>query len=323
MQMAAVAIGCCLALALTSRPSPAQFMGHNFKGDFGLLAGTQPDPGFYLAGAYVLYDGDTIRDRNGEVVALDPDRHGDIKANGLALAVWYVSDFKILGGNYGFMVVPALTNNKLEVPILATQATTGMGFGDLYVQPINLGWQTQRADFIAGLGFYAPTGRYAWDADDNLGLGMWSFELAAGTTVYFDEAKTWNLATTAYFETHTDKKDSSIRVGNILTLEGGLGKSFLGGGINVGLAYYAQWKLSQDDFGELGPLLEQELGVDTLPKHRVFGFGPDVTVPIATKKKLIAMLNVRYFWEVGARTTLQGNTLTVMATFPIPSVPLD
>ena len=35
-------------------------------------------------------------------------------------------------------------------------------------------------------------------------------------------------------------------------------------------------------------------------KHRVFGIGPEAMIPIATKTKLIALLNVRYFWEFGA-----------------------
>ena len=41
-----------------------------------------------------------------------------------------------------------------------------------------------RADFIAGYGFYAPTGRYEAGADDNIGLGMWSHEIQGGTTLY-------------------------------------------------------------------------------------------------------------------------------------------
>ena len=92
------------------------------------------------------------------------------------------------------------------------------------------------------------------------------------------------------------------------------------GALSVGAAYYAQWKVTPDD---LGQDLEQLLGVQELPKHRVFGVGPEVTIPIATKKKLIAFLNLRYFWEFGARTTLEGNTFTFTATFPIPSVPLQ
>ena len=92
--------------------------------------------------------------------------------------------------------------------------------------------------------------------------------------------KSWNFATTAFYETHTKKKDTDIKVGDILTLEGGLGKSFMEGAINVGIAYYAQWKITGDDPGQdLQPVFDEFFG-----KHRGFGVGPEMTFPIATKR---------------------------------------
>ena len=58
-------------------------------------------------------------------------------------------------------------------------------------------------------------------------------------------------------------------------------------------------------------------------KHKVFGLGPDVTVPIASKSKLFALVNIRYFWEMGARVKTQGQNLVVTATFPVPSLRLN
>ena len=57
-------------------------------------------------------------------------------------------------------------------------------------------------------------------------------------------------------------------------------------------------------------------------KHKVFAFGPDVTLPIASKSTLFALVNIRYFWETGARVKTEGQTLVVTATFPVPSVRL-
>jgi hypothetical protein len=58
-------------------------------------------------------------------------------------------------------------------------------------------------------------------------------------------------------------------------------------------------------------------------KHKVYGFGTDVTLPIASKSKLFSLVNIRYLWETGARVKTQGQTLMVTATFPIPSVKLQ
>jgi hypothetical protein len=58
-------------------------------------------------------------------------------------------------------------------------------------------------------------------------------------------------------------------------------------------------------------------------RNRVYGFGPELSLPIATSEKLIAILNARYVIELGARTSLEGSTFQISATFPIPSISLQ
>jgi hypothetical protein len=296
----------------------AQLSGHNTKGDFGLLAGTQAPTGLYVIPMFYDYTADTLRDRNGG--QLSPlGGGGSVDAQAGNVGLLWVSEKKIFGGTYGFVIWPGVTNNALELPALQVDDKTSTGLADLYIQPITLGWNTDRADFFAGLGIYAPTGEYEAGGDSNRGLGMWSYELLGGTTVYFDEARSWHFAALAAFETHGKKDGTNVRVGNILTLEGGLGKSFMDGAANVGIAYYAQWKVSDDDFGlgftpPGGPLLD---------RHRVYGFGPEVTIPLASKSTLYGFLNLRYLWETGARTTLEGNTFLATFSFPVPSIPLQ
>lgn len=48
----------------------------------------------------------------------------------------------------------------------------------------------------------------------------------------------------------------------------------------------------------------------------------DVTLPVASKTKLFALVNIRYLWESGAQLKTEGQTLVVTATFPVPSVKL-
>ena len=140
--------------------------------------------------------------------------------------------------------------------------------------------------------------------------------------MYFDEKRTLSLATTAYWELHGNKKDTDVKVGQILTLQGGLGKSFLGGGLIVGAAYYAQWKLTEDQLAEFELPGGSPIDVTIPGKHKVFAFGPDVTLPVASKSKLFALVNIRYLWESGAQLKTEGQTLVVTATFPVPSVRL-
>jgi hypothetical protein len=308
-----------LVMAIFAGPSQGQLSGHNTKGDFGLRSGSQAPPGWYLvAPMFYRYSADEFRDRNGEHL-LAIENEGSLEATAWLAGLIWVSDKKLFGGNYSFSIWPGLTDNALEFPPLGVDEQVSSGLADLYIQPINLGWTTARADFVAGLGLFAPTGDYQAGGSNNRGLGMWSYELFGGTTVYFDQAKTWHFAATAFYETHGKKDGTDIRVGNLLTVEGGIGKSFMEGAGNVGIAYYAQWKLSDDDFGvNLPQLPNRRLG-----QHRVYGFGPELTLPLATKKTLFGFLNLRYFWETGARSSLQGNTFVATLTFPLPGIPLQ
>ena len=196
----------------------AQLSGANTKGDYGLLAGTQAPPGFYVVPLFYDYTADTLRNRDGDSLA-PIELGGDVNIRAAVLGMMWVSEIKILGGTYNFAIWPGVTNNALGFPPAQIDDNTSTGLADLYIQPFTLGWKLDRADFIAGLGVFAPTGEYEVGGDNNRGLGMWSYELFGGTTVYFDEAKSWHFATLAAYETHGKKDDTNIRVGDLLTLE--------------------------------------------------------------------------------------------------------
>src|SRR4029453_13902548 len=110
---------------------------------------------------------------------------------------------------------------------------------------------------------------------NNTGLGMWGHEIAIGTTVYLDEARKYHGATLATFDFQSKKEDSETKVGNAINLEGGVGVDFLKGGLTTGLAYYASWKLSEDQIEGFPQILVRG-------KNRVYALGPDVTLALAT-----------------------------------------
>jgi len=285
-------------------------------------SGSQPQPGFYAALFYLRYDTDTIKDREGNVVRPAPNSPGSIGLSAAAPILWYVSKARVLGANYGTLVVLPWANGALEAPAFTVGQAIDTSFADMLIRPVDLGWHSKGADVTAGFQFYAPTGTYERGGSGNVGRGMWTYEPFVGSTVYFDDKRTVSLATTAFWEFHGNKKDTSTQVGQIVTLEGGLGKSYLGGGLILGAAYYGQWKLTRDQLAEF--VLPGGIGqvVDFPGKHKVLAFGPDVTLPVASKSKLFALVNIRYLWETGARLKTQGNTLVVTSTFPVPSVKL-
>ena len=313
------------SLMLAAAPASAQLNGENLLGDMGAKSGSQPLPGFY-AGTLLFHSyTDTIKNKDGRRIVFAPDQPANQSINVVAPMFIYVSKATFLGGTYGMMAVVPLANGSLQAPAFGLEESVSTSLSDTYIMPLQLGWRTARADVTTGFAFFAPTGSYEAGGSENLGKGMWSYELSAGTTMYLDRQRSLSLATTAYWETHTKKEGtdelsfedmglSGIRVGQLLTLEGGAAKSFLGGAAHIGMAYYAQWKITDDDFGQPSTAPAPPVG-----RHRVFGIGPDVTIPIASKTKLISLINIRYMWEAGAASKTQGQSFVLTTTLPIPS----
>ena len=220
----------------------------------------------------------------------------------------------ILGGNYGFLVALPWANNRVQ-GVNDFDSNPGSGLTDMFIQPINLGWHKPRADAEVAYGLYLPTGRYEDGAENNTGLGMWAQELLLGTTVYLNDTKSLHAATTATFTFQSKKEDSSTKVGNILNLEGGVGADFLGGGLSAGLAYYGTFKLTADRFDANAANLIRG-------KNQVWGLGPEVTMAIATGKKVYGFATLRYQWELAGRTTTEGGAWNLLVAFPLKPIPI-
>ena len=282
--------------ALLPATAHAQLMGHNLTGDYGLRSGSQAPAGRYAGFFLPVYVADTLKGPAGGKI----DAEGRVKVVAIAPFVLYVSETKILGGNYGALVVPSFANTALELPRLDVDDSQ-FGLADLYVVPFQLGWHLPTVDVTASYGFFAPTGRFEPGADDNIGLGMWSHELSVGATAYLDQAKSWHLATSAFYEIHSGKEGIDQKVGDLLTLEGGFGKTFSNFS-SVGLAYYAQWKVTEDSGADLPFLLRGR-------KDRGFGLGPEVDL-------LQGGLALRGLFEFGSNSSLEGFVFVASLALP-------
>ena len=303
-----------IVVTLTT-PVCADFKGHHTPGGWGLQSGTQAAPpgGFILTPLYSRYHSDKLVDNDGNDFNLTGQSR-DITVNALGLFGWWVSKYKILGANWGMIGTIFSADNTIE--FAGFESSKNFDLGDIYLQPINLGWHLKQADFMVTYGLYLPTGKYSFGGDDNTGLGMWTHEFGAGTTIFFDPEKKWHFSAMGYFEIHSDKEDTDIEVGNILTVEGGLGRSWYEGALSAGIAYYAQWKLTEDTIGGLNRIDPRLPPSITLNRSRLYALGPEINIPIIIKEKLISIVTVRYQWEFGARSTFEGETFNLFINFP-------
>jgi hypothetical protein len=291
-------------LIASTQEARAQLVTQHVKGGAGLKAGSQAPPGGYVvAPVFYIYNTDTVKDRNGDKLPPSADLTSEFFAAGYS----QVTTKKILGGTYSFTVLfPAGANNRIQGTEI--DQNPGAGLTDSVVTPINLGWHQKQADVQAGFSIFIPTGRYTDGASNNTGLGMWGFEPSVATTVYFDAARRYHAATALTLDFQSKKEDSETKVGNQLNLEGGVGGDFLKGALTAGLCYYAAFKMSDDDIQGLPGILIRG-------KNKSFALGPEATLPIAAHKTVYGFVTVRYFWEMYARTTTQGNAFLIQATF--------
>src|SRR6218665_2666422 len=235
--------------ALISFHSNAQLKGGHILGAMGLQSGTQaPENTVSVYVPAYIYTANCLRNGDGDNMG-NPDLTMFITGVGAN----YVSDFKILGANYGATILLAGASNTIQGSYIDSKSN--FAFTDMYLQPLQLGWHNKKADFVFSYQMYIPTGKYELGGSDNSGLGMFMNEISAGTTLYFNEKKTFHFSALAAYEINSKKKDTEIKTGDILSIEGGLGKTFYcmnaektapKGILNAGLIYYFQYKVSDD-----------------------------------------------------------------------------
>jgi len=310
MKLAKLLLAFLAAVLFARGTALAQLSGSHVVGDLGLKSGSQAPPGIYLT--YFLYDysPSKISGQDGRELSLT---NGEVQVLAHAPVFSVVTKKKIFGASYGAMIIPSIMNLAIEAPRVNLNQASGYGAGDLYVQPVNLGWQTKRADIVAWYGLYAPTGKYTPGGEGNRGLGMWSHELALGSTLYLNEKKTLHASAQGSYEIHSKKRDSDVKVGQLLTVEGGVGAT-VKRALNLGMAYYLQWKVTDDTGLGLPALVEGRFG-----KNHNYGLGPQASMVLPLSKDLskLMVLDFKYLFETGTKLDTKGNILVFMATFKV------
>jgi hypothetical protein len=292
---------CCLILVLLIVPlgSQAQYKGDHIPGFFGMESGTQAPPGLYVGNIVWVYPTSTIKGNSGREINLP----GSLTSTAELILLSVVTNYKLLGANLGASAAFPFIQNRIQLNSL--NVNTGFAYTDMFVGA-SLGWHFKRADITAGYNLYIPTGRFSQGGTDNTGLGIWGNELTIGSTVYLDQKRLWNAAANFGLEFHTDKSGTNIQVGDLGTVEGGLGRTFykkVSGPIpmimNLGIAGYAQFKVTGDSGSDIPPALRGF-------KDRVFALGPEFNIYIP-KPRLTFL--ARYEPEFGARVRTQGQTI--------------
>jgi hypothetical protein len=297
----------------------AQQKGQWVPGQFGLNAGSIPNPGITYANLALNYSAGRLNDSSGNRVSQ--------RVTG-TYAFWvdenifyYVPKHKVLGGYF----MPYVALNYASGSVVAdlslagnnlSAGAGGSGFADMYVQPVNLGWHLKRADVNAGYSFFAPTGRYTAGASDNVGSGYWGNNITSGTTFYVTKNKGTSANLSTDWEIHGQRKTASTPAGQFsnktpgqaFTDEWGVGqvlplKKDFSRLLQLGLVGYDQWQVTSNG----GTVIVAGIPVPakTIPYYSVHGIGVQSNF-ILPAKNLAAFF--KYYDEYSAKAAPQGRT---------------
>lgn len=293
-----------VAFAVTPSRVAAQAAVPQFRGDFGLDAGTQAPPGSYFGLFYNNYHAGRVRDGDGTSF---PIRN---TLNAVALMGEYSSPYTILGGRWAAIAALPWATSTFGLPNI--QLPSGKwGFSDAYLAPMQLGWNFKQFDVLFGQAVFMPTGRFRDGDLRNTGLGMWSWESTLGSTLYADTSKAQSISGILSYQVQSNVRGTDKRPGEVLTLEGGIGSKLPQWNGKLGLVYYARWKLSGDQ--------NYPLPVDFRHRDKYYAFGPELTATWISKPT-VTVFTARYFIEGGNRSAPEGNSLILLANVYLPNV---
>ncbi|HNX25048.1 MAG TPA: transporter, partial [Spirochaetota bacterium] len=266
----------------------------------GIKAATLPGPGFYYKMYNTYYTADKMMDDSGKnISAADLDL--TVYAN-VHRFIWGTGA-KVLGAD---LIVDAIiplvyTDISINTPGGRVEENS-FNLGDINLEPAVLSWHRNTFDAAAGIGFFAPTGKYDAADPSSAGKDMWTTMLTLGGTLYFDEEKTWTASILARYETHTEKNDTKIKPGDEFHFEWGIGKTLMKL-IDVGVSGYCQWQIT-DDSGD-------GVSYDKSVHDRVFAAGPEIDIFIP---QIMSAVSLKCQKEFGAVDRSEGYVANLSLT---------
>jgi hypothetical protein len=285
-------------------PAAAQQLGHKALGSLGVLAGSQPDSGLYVVDQFASYGANEVYDRAGHRIPLELDL--DAWANPIGFQV----TFKLPWPSMYMNVAAAAPIAQVSLQTSRPEASVDdFGFGDVYVQPLKVGWKLTQMDFVAGYAFYAPTGLYTPRASGSIGHGQWTHEFSLGGLVYFDRAKTWSVSALTSYDLNQSKEGIDITRGDTFQFQGGAGKTFRPPGktlqsVIIGVAGYGLWQVRDDRGADLPAVLRGA-------RDLALGLGPELD---ATLAPIRSRITVRYCRDIAVKARPLGRILVIQLT---------
>jgi len=308
-------------------------VGHYAGGMMNTRDYFMPDPGFYGALYNYFYTTDRYNNQSGNQVSSITVSPGpgpgttlnvdiNVEMYVFAPAFIWVSPWEVLGAKYGALITPTFANASIQNAVYNSRGLGGSGSstsfapGDLFVQPLWLGWSLPHWDLSTGYGFYAPVGKYSTEtvsfpstsisapASDNIGLGYWTQQFQGAVAWYPWTNKATAVTAALTYEYNSPQEGTDVKYGQILWLNWGVSQylpltrdqKLL---LEVGPAGYYEWQISDTT----GSLVQSPDA-----RSQVSGIGGQIGL---TYVPWDLILNFRGFYEYHAEERVQGSSFSI------------
>ncbi|MBL8002408.1 MAG: transporter [Flavobacteriales bacterium] len=193
----------------------------------------------------------------------------NVRTNAFIAMVLYGGKGKVLGADWGVLVLPTVNNPTANIALDYYSTSTGSGraaisssswgLGDPYVQPLWLSWVKAKWTYGASYGVWLPFGKYSPGSAENVGLGYASHNLRVAAKRKLSAA--WSVSAANTLELNGRQEGVDFQEAPHNTLDVG-GYHTLAKGHEVGL--FAHWTTQLgDDQGTQG----------SFATDRMFGVG--------------------------------------------------
>jgi hypothetical protein len=272
-----------------------QAQNHYPAGVEGIKGASLPPPGFYLRDYNYIYFSDYSKPPQ------SAPKSFDIFSNVQAPRLVWITNQKILGGNYGMDVLVPFVYQDLD---MTGFRGNDFSLGDIFVEPITLSWHLkEQFDLSFGYGLWIPTGDFNPTNPVSPGKGFLTYMLTGGLTVFTDAEKAWSLSALGRYEISHEQDKTKVTPGHYFTLEYGLARKVVKN-IEAGLVGYVQTETTKTSL----PISMNKIAPN---KDSVVGFGPEVTYSIP---KYGLGASFRYLYETGAKNRTEGQAFNITIT---------
>ncbi len=209
----------------------------------------------------------------------------------------------IFGADYAFAGAIPFGNFAAPRPLPGDQES--LGLGDVYLQPITLGWHSPAWHTAAAYGIFAPTGRFEYGARDNTGRGFWSHLFTLGVTYIEPSENPWNFTIQGRYEVPMEIEGSDVTPGQAFVAEYSIGKQITDN-LDIGYVGYGVKQTTDIEGADFN-------GDPT--RYQYFGNGIEAQYQAVKKETWGMLVSLRSYWESNVKNAPKGNFTVVSLAF--------